>query len=49
MAHTKMTPRKKAGPQGVPHHQLAPKDDGASSSRNPNPDPQAKVARLMQK
>jgi uncharacterized small protein (DUF1192 family) len=25
---------------------LAPRDDGASSSRNPNPDPQAEVARL---
>jgi hypothetical protein len=42
----KMTPRKKTGPQGVPRHQLATKGDGASSSRNPNPDSQAEVARL---
>jgi hypothetical protein len=26
---------------------LAPRDDGASSSRNPNPDPQAEVTRLI--
>jgi hypothetical protein len=46
MTRIKMTPRKRAGPQGVPRHQLAPRGDGASSSRNPNPDPQAEVARL---
>jgi hypothetical protein len=41
-----MTPRKRAGPQGVPHHQLAPRDDGASSSHNSNLDPQAEVTGL---
>jgi hypothetical protein len=41
-----MTPRKRTGPQGVPRHQLAPRGDGASSSRNPNPEPYAEVARL---
>jgi hypothetical protein len=41
-----MTPRKRAGPQGVPRHQLATRGDGASSSHNPNPDPQAEVTRL---
>jgi uncharacterized small protein (DUF1192 family) len=47
MARTKTTPRKRDGPQGVPRHQLSPRGDGASSSRNPNPDPQAEVARLI--
>ena len=43
MAHTKMTPRKSTGPKGVPHHQLAPRNDGASSFR---PDPQAEIQRI---
>jgi hypothetical protein len=47
MARVKTTLRKKTGPQGVPHHQLATRGDGASSSRNSNPDSQAEVARLM--
>jgi hypothetical protein len=46
MARVKTTPRKRAGPQGVPRHQLATRGDGASSSHNPNPDSQAEVARL---
>jgi hypothetical protein len=46
MARTKTTPCKRASPQGVPRHQLAPRSDGASSSHNPNPDPQAEVTRL---
>ena len=45
MAHTKVTPHKSVGPKGVPHHQLAPRSDGASSSSF-RPDPQAKVQRL---
>ena len=32
MARAKMTPRKSTGPKGVPRHQLAPRNDGASSS-----------------
>jgi hypothetical protein len=47
MSRVKTTPRKRSGPQGVPHHQLATRGDGARSSRNPNPDPQAEVARLI--
>jgi uncharacterized small protein (DUF1192 family) len=46
MARVKTTPRKKTGPQGVPRHQLAARGDGASSSRNPNPDSESEVARL---
>jgi uncharacterized small protein (DUF1192 family) len=46
MARVKTIPHKKTGPQGVPHHQLATRGDGASSSRNPNPDSQSEVARL---
>jgi uncharacterized small protein (DUF1192 family) len=46
MARVKTTPRKKTGPQGVPRHQLAARVDGASSSRNPNPDSESEVARL---
>jgi hypothetical protein len=46
MACVKTTPRKKTGPQGVPRHQLAARGDGASSSRNPNPDSELEVARL---
>jgi hypothetical protein len=47
MARVKTTPRKRASPQGVPHHQLATKGDGASNSRNLNPDSQAEVVRLL--
>jgi uncharacterized small protein (DUF1192 family) len=46
MARVKTTPRKKTGSQGVPRHQLAIRGDGASSSRNPNPDSQLEIARL---
>ena len=45
MAHAKMTPRKSTGPKGVPHHQLAPRNDGASSS-SARPDPQAEIQRI---
>ena len=45
MAHTRKTPRKSTGPKGVPHHQLAPRNDGASSSSS-RPDPQAKIHRI---
>ena len=45
MARTKMTPRKSVGPKGVPHHQLAPRSDGASSSSS-RPDPQAEIQRI---
>ena len=31
MARNKMTPHKSTGPKGVPRHQLAPRNDGASS------------------
>ena len=48
MARTKVTPRKSIGPKGVPHHQLAPRSDGASSSSF-RPDPQAKVQWLTAK
>jgi hypothetical protein len=43
MAQTKLTPRKMIGPKGVPHHQLTPRNDGASSSRS---NPQAEIERL---
>jgi hypothetical protein len=46
MARVKTTPHKETGPQGVPRHQLATRGDGASSSRNLNPDSQSEVARL---
>jgi hypothetical protein len=46
MTRVKTTPRKKTGLQGVPHQQLATRGDGASNSRNPNPDSQSEVARL---
>jgi hypothetical protein len=46
MARVKMTPRKKMGPQGVSRHQLTARGDGASNSRNPNPDLESEVARL---
>ena len=45
MARTKMTPHKSTGPKGVPHHQLAPRNDGASSSSS-RPDPQAEIQRI---
>ena len=45
MARTKVTPCKSVGPKGVPRHQLAPRNDGASSS-NSRPDPQAEIQRL---
>ena len=38
MARTKKTPRKSTRPKGVPHHQLTPRNDGASSSSS-RPDP----------
>jgi predicted membrane chloride channel (bestrophin family) len=43
MARTKLTARKATEPKGVPRRQLAPRDEGASSSR---PDPQAEMERL---
>ena len=45
MARTKKTPRKSTGPKGVPHHQLAPRNDGASSSSS-RPDPQVEIQRI---
>jgi hypothetical protein len=48
MAHTKLTPRKSTGPKGVPHRQLAPMDEGASSSRS-RPDHQTEIERLSAK
>ena len=45
MARAKMTPRKSTGPKGVPRHQLAPRNDGASSSRSRS-DPQAEIQRI---
>ena len=45
MACTKMTPRKSTGPKGVPRHQLAPRNDGASSSSS-RPDPQVEIQRI---
>ena len=45
MAQTKVTPHKSGGPKGVPHHQLAPRNDGASSSSS-RPDPQAEIQRI---
>jgi hypothetical protein len=43
MARTKLTPRKMTRPKGVPRHQLAPRNDGASSSCS---NPQAEVEML---
>ena len=40
-----MTPRKSVGPKGVPRHQLAPRNNGASSSSS-RPDPQAEIQRI---
>ena len=48
MARTKVTPHKSIGPKGVPHHQLAPRSDGARISSF-RPDPQAKIQRLSAK
>jgi hypothetical protein len=45
MTHTKLTPRKSTGPKGVPLHQLAPSNDGASSSSS-SPDPRSETDRL---
>ena len=45
MARTKKTPRKSTRPKGVPHYQLAPRNDGASSSSS-RPDPQAEIQRI---
>ena len=45
MARTKKTPRKSTGPKGVPRCQLAPRNDGASSSSS-RPDPQAEIQRI---
>ena len=45
MARTKMTAHKSVGPKGVPRHQLAPRNDGASSSSS-RPDPQAEIQRI---
>jgi hypothetical protein len=45
MARTKLTPHKSTRAKGVPHHQLAPRNDGASSSSS-RPNPQAKIERL---
>ena len=45
MARTKLTPRKSVGPKGVPRHQLAPRNDGTSSSSS-RPDPQSEIQRI---
>ena len=45
MARTKKTPRKSTGSKGVPRHQLAPRNDGASSSSS-RPDSQAEIQRI---
>ena len=45
MARTKVMPHKSVGPKGVPHHQLAPRNDGAISSSS-RPGPQAEIQRL---
>ena len=45
MARTKVTPHKSVGPKGVPRHQLAPRNDGASSSSS-RPDAQVERLRL---
>jgi hypothetical protein len=47
MAHTKTTQRKSTGPQGVPQHQLASRQEGSSScSNNPIGDMEARVEQL---
>jgi hypothetical protein len=47
MACTKLMPRKSTGAKGVPHHQLAPRNDGASSSSSSSrPNPRAEIERL---
>jgi hypothetical protein len=45
MTRAKMTPRKSTRPKGVPRHQLAPRNDGASSSST-RPDPQVEILRV---
>ena len=45
MTRAKITPRKSTRPKGVPHHQLAPRTDGASSSSS-RPNPQAEIQRI---
>ena len=45
LARTKVTPRKYVGPKGVPHHQLASRNDGASSSSS-RPDLQVEIQRI---
>ena len=45
MARTKIMPHKSIGPKGVPCHQLAPRNDGASSSSS-RPDPQSEIQRI---
>ena len=48
MARTKKTPRKSTRPKGVPRHQLAPRNDGASSSSS-RPNLQAEIQRISTK
>jgi hypothetical protein len=43
MAHTKLTPHKVTGPKGVPHHQLALRNNDASSSHS---NPQAEIEKV---
>ena len=45
MARTKKTPRKSTRPKGVPHHQLSPRNDGASCSSS-RPNPQVEIQRI---
>ena len=45
MTRAKTMPRKSTGPIGVPRHQLAPRNDGASSSSS-RPDLQAEIQRI---
>ena len=45
MARAKMTPRKSTGPKGVPRHQLAPRNDSASSCSS-RPDPHVEIQRI---
>ena len=45
MACSKVTSYKSVGPKGVPRHQLAPRNDGASSSSS-RPDPQVEIQRI---
>jgi len=43
MGRLKQTPQKRTGPKGVPRHQLAPRNEQASSSRS---QPQQEIERL---